>query len=73
MVLVLFLFCGFYYEAFHGESYLALCSHVFCSFLFSIVKERVGLYASRTFVCLSNMRNFLSFVSAYWFQGLAVT
>ena len=30
-VLVLLLFCGFYYGAFHVESYLALCSHIFQS------------------------------------------
>ena len=71
------LLCVFFYdEAFHVESYLAPCSHVksrVLSVLVSIVittlgEERVGFYASRAFVCLSDIRYFFS---SSWFRGSA--
>ena len=48
--------CGFYYEAFYVESYLAVCPHVL-SVLFSIMitshgEEKAGLYVSRAFACV---------------------
>ena len=64
---------------FHGQSYLAPWSHVFCVFssillsnvITSLGEERTDQYASREFVCLSCMHNFFVFSSSSWCQGLA--
>ena len=46
-------FCGFYYEAFHVASCLALCSRVFFSIVItSLGEERAGVCGFRAFVCL---------------------
>ena len=65
--------CVFYYGSFHVEACLVLCPRAF-SVLFTIVitslgEETAGLYASRTFVCLSCVCYFLLFSSS-WCQGL---
>ena len=58
--------CIFYHEAFHVESYLSPCPPVL-SVLFIIVitslgERRAGIYASRTFVCLSCIDLFVFFL-----------
>ena len=55
---------------FNERRYLSSCSYVFSPVITRLEKRELVYYASRVFVCLSDMRYLCVFFSSSWCRGL---